>query len=465
MKILRTSRRHYYVAIVSIILIMLVTVALIAGMVGCGGRPAVDAIEIRDWYDLYAIGNNLSADYILMNHLDATTAGYAELASPTANEGKGWQPIGTGEFPAFQGLLDGQGYEIRNLFINRPGEDKVGLFNQVHWPAVVRNLGIVDATVTGSDFVGILGGGNWNIVVNCYFSGDVTGNEDVGGVVGSNRNALINSHSSGSVIGNAESLHVGGLAGFNTGTVTSCHSSVTVNGDKQVGGLVGTNLATIDKSYSTGAVYGNDYVGGLVAANLQVDETNIVSNSYSTGAVYGNYGVGGLVGSNNGTVSDSYASGNVSGSAESLHVGGLAGYNDGTISNSHSTGRVYGVHQVGGLVGTHKGAINNSYSTGNVTGGVWVGGLVGIRIYEFDPIIVSNSFWDKDTSGQATSDGGTGKNTTEMQDIATFTDTETEGLDEPWDMTAVDPGETDDGYIWNIVDGVTYPFLSWQSVS
>ena len=45
-----------------------------------------------------------------------------------------------------------------------------------------------------------------------------------------------------------------------------------------------------------------------------------------------------------------------------------------------------------------------------------VGGLVG-RNYQGT---VSNSFWDTETSGQATSAGGTGKNTTEMKDIATF---------------------------------------------
>jgi len=62
------------------------------------------------------------------------------------------------------------------------------------------------------------------------------------------------------------------------------------------------------------------------------------------------------------------------------------------------------------------------------------------------------------------SDGGTGKTTAEMMDIATFTDTETEELDDPWDITAVALGETNPAYIWNIVNGQTYPFLSWQSV-
>jgi hypothetical protein len=72
---------------------------------------------------------------------------------------------------------------------------------------------------------------------------------------------------------------------------------------------------------------------------------------------------------------------------------------------------------------------------------------------------VSNSFWNVQTSEQSTWAGGTGKITVEMQDIATF-----KGAG--WNIVAVaDPSTRNLSYILNIVDGVTYPFLSWQSVS
>jgi hypothetical protein len=88
----------------------------------------------------------------------------------------------------------------------------------------------------------------------------------------------------------------------------------------------------------------------------------------------------------------------------------------------------------------------------DVTGATLVGGLVGVNIGT-----ISNSFWDTETSGQSTSDGGTGKNTTEMQDITTFSGA-------GWDIIAVaNPGTRNPSYIWNIVDDETYPFLSWQS--
>ena len=77
---------------------------------------------------------------------------------------------------------------------------------------------------------------------------------------------------------------------------------------------------------------------------------------------------------------------------------------------------------------------------------------------------MSNSFWDTKTSGQATSEGGTGKTAGEIQDITVFTDTETEGLDEAWDIAAVASGVINPAYTWNTVNGQTYPFLSWQSI-
>ncbi len=400
--------------------ILLITVALIVVMGGCA-LPSED-LEIRDWYDLDDVRDNLGGSYILMNGLDSTKAGYQELASPTANEGKGWQPIGTDDDP-FTGAFDGRGYEIRNLFIDRPNEDDIGLFSAVEQSGVIENIGVTNATVIGQDRVGGLVGGNEGTVTNSYSTGNVTGGGYVGGLVGTNVGTVSNSHSGSSVTGNEE--FVGGLVGL------SAEGSVT-------------------DSYSTGNVTGNMCVGGLVGAN-GVSGPGTVSNSYSTGNVAGNLGVGGLVGVNEGLMSKCYATGNVSGN---LSVGGLAGLNGCDVSDSYATGNVTGYSDVGGLVGGNDGPVSNSYSAGSVTGDGNVGGLVGTSS---DDQYVSNSFWDTETSGQATSVGGTGKNTTEMQDIDTFSGA-------TWDIVAVaDPSIRNPSYIWNIVDDVTYPFLSWQS--
>jgi hypothetical protein len=108
-----------------------------------------------------------------------------------------------------------------------------------------------------------------------------------------------------------------------------------------------------------------------------------------------------------------------------------------------------------GPVGASAGRVSNSYSTGSLTGEMYVGDRVAYVNQGTD----SNSFWDTQTSGQATSASGTGKTTVGKQDIATLTDTETEGLEDPRDMTTVIPGETNVAYTSSFVDGMIYPVL------
>ena len=150
--------------------------------------------------------------------------------------------------------------------------------------------------------------------------------------------------------------------------------------------------------------------------------------------VVGHSSVGGLVGMNEyGTLMQSYSTGLVAGEQ---YVGGLVGYNTGTVTHSYSMSSMSGGIYVGGLVGINVGTVTQSYSTGSVSGGELVGGLIGLDYGG----TITNSYWDKETSGQTTSDGGEGKTTAEMKQQATFVG---------WDFTTV----------WDIEENVTYPYL------
>jgi hypothetical protein len=231
-------------------------------------------IGVYDWYDLDAIRENLDGSYVLMNDLDSTTPGYAELASQTVNQGTGWEPIGTSD-DQFAGSFYGQGYEIRDLFIDCPDRDSVGLFS-VNQGGVVENLGVMNAEVTGHDYVAGLVGCNRGTVSNSYSTGSVTGSENVGGLVGWNKGTMSNCYSTGTVTGSGR---VGGLAGANYGgIVDNCYSASNVTGYWQVGGLVGWNQDSIvSNSYSIGCVTGETSVGGLIGYNQWYVT---VSNSY-----------------------------------------------------------------------------------------------------------------------------------------------------------------------------------------
>ncbi|MHB1092944.1 two-partner secretion domain-containing protein [Thiobacillus sp.] len=143
-------------------------------------------------------------------------------------------------------------------------------------------------------------------------------------------------------------------------------------GGQFTGALAGRNYGTISNSYATGTVSGTSQVGGLVG----LSNSGTISDSHATGAVTGsgNY-VGGLAGGSYGTMSNSYATGIVSGHN---FVGGLAGAANGSgINNSYATGAVSGSTYVGGLVGYNAATTSNSYATGAVSGTDAVGGLVG----------------------------------------------------------------------------------------
>jgi len=290
MKTILSWRRYHYRPIVSVFLIMLTMITLIAGMVGCGPTSSQN-LEIRTWYDLDAIRDNLDGDYILINNLDSTTAGYTELASPTANEGKGWQPIGTELYP-FTGSLDGQGYEISDLFIDRPAEHFVGLFGTAWGGGAIKDIGVVNVDVTGYNCVSGLVGEMVCTVSNCYSTGNVTGAGCVGGLVGASGDGSVsNCYSTGNVTGGVE---VGGLVGRNShGTVSNCYSTGNVTGGWAVGGLVGDNFdGTVSNSYSTGSVIGDEDAGGLVGYNLDGTVSSSFWDTQTSGQLNSDGGIG-----------------------------------------------------------------------------------------------------------------------------------------------------------------------------
>ena len=311
--------------------------------------------------------------------------------------------------PIFSGTFDGNGHIISNLTYESNSTDLVGLFGYIDYSSKVMNLGLVDVNIVGNNNVGGLVGYG-GTVSNCYSTGSVSGVDNVGGLVGS-------------------------------GGVSNCYSTVSVKGTgTYVGGLVGHG-GSIRNCYSTGSVSGIDRVGGLAGYGATI------INCYSTGSVNGVSDVGGLVGNNSsGSITSCYATGSVTGTGTS--VGGLAGFGV-NISNCYSTSSVTGVDYIGGLAGYGR-TINNCYSAGSVTGtGTYVGGLIG----KITDGAISNCFWDIQTSGQTTSDGGIGKTTAEMKNIQTY-------LSAGWDFVNESANGLHD--FWQITEN-DYPMLALHS--
>jgi len=355
-----------------------------------GSGTEADPYIITDVNQLGTVWYRPSEHYLLGNDIDLA--------------GISWSaPI----VPFFSGVLDGNEHMLRNVHVNVPSGDYVGLFGYLGTGGQIKNLGVEDVSIVGRFYVGGLVGYNDDSAIsNCYSTGSISGTDYVGGLVGNNGGTISNCHSTGSISGTDS---VGGLVGKNyVGTIRNCYSTGSVSGDDYVGGLVGENLGTASNCYSTGSVNGTGFyscVGGLVGSN-----GGNISNCYSTSSVSGtiisSYSyVGGLVGSNGGTISDCYSTGPAS--SKGSYVGGLVGNNGGTISNCHSTGFVNGTDSVGGLVGkNYVGTIRNCYSTGSVSGNSGVGGLVGYNQYGN----ITNSYSTGTVNGQGEVGGLVGRN-------------------------------------------------------
>ena len=249
------------------------------------------------------------------------------------NTGEGWTPIGTfvsaSDNKPFRGIYNGNNKKILNLYINRLGAGEPtdattanalpgnqGLFGYVEGgttsDAVIKNLGISGANVTGGRGTGALIGrillpsnAAYTVITEqCWVGGtsNIIGYGATGGLVGANNSARsnrvpvirycfsnatvesrwpTNSVLTGEAGSEPYNIKYGGLVGCNeNGMTTDSYATGNVRGYHRVGGLAGCTIrGAILRSFATGAArHGNDaydspftytanaspWVGGLV---------------------------------------------------------------------------------------------------------------------------------------------------------------------------------------------------------
>jgi len=416
-----------------------------------GDGSAEDPYQLSTVYELQLVSERLGEgdSFELTRDIDAAvTAEWFDAGSGP----QGFEPLGNDTL-GFNGTFDGNGYVVTDLVVNRSRSDGTGLFGTVASRGTLSRVGVESVAVTGNDGVGGLVGNNRGVVRNSSVSGRVDGNRTVGGLVGWNDGGTVrNSSTSGRV--NASAGSVGGLIGANYGDVHDSSATGRVTGTDHVGGLLGWSHsgATVTESYATGNVTGsNSQIGGAIGHN-----NGTVRRVAATGSVDGDGNVGGLVGRQlaAGAIRQSSATGAVEGG----DVGGLVGYNGGgSVENTYATGPVNGTN-AGGLVGWNQGGeIRLSYAAGHVDGtATSVGGLTG---YSSVDGTTEDSYWDNGTTTQPVGVGSTGGTVTNLTGFGAVGDegpaSEMQGLAAVDTMSALDFNAT-----WTAVDG--YPLLAWS---
>ena len=309
--------------------------------------------------------------------------------------------IGTSEDGPFTGAFDGNHRIVSNLQQVSDFGGYLGLFGIVGGlDARIENLTVAAPNIASEvgrylgSLIGSLEGGT---VSNCHvWAGSVQGLSFVGGLVGRN----------------------------DGGSILHCTAQAAVAGSSRVGGLVGQSYyGVIEGCQAEGEVQGPDgsyWIGGLIGECREAT----VRRCRACCTVEGGLNVGGLLGENlSGTVESCYAGGVVKGGT---YAGGLLGLNSGgTVSDCYSTADVKAIIYAGGLAGCNEpdchcivyvpGAIVRCYACGPVRG-VNSGGLVGIN----DRSQILGSFWDAETTGCTKSDGGDGKDTSDMGRLSLY---------------------------------------------
>lgn len=252
------------------------------------------------------------------------------LAANIDLNNKNWLPF------SFSGVLDGDGYTVSNLYIDR-ADKKLGLFSEL-LKGTVRNLNIkgvqINAPVNGGYYVGAVAGySDYGRIENCSVilnhSSKMSGST-VGGIVGY---CLYQCNiSSCRVVIEDGAVFLGDKVGGITGEAgTSKLSYCVVSGHIQgacVGGISGSCCGPIEKSYYNGMLTSSNVAGGISGKArgdayyyTDISECKAVVNIPSNnGQSYG-----GIVGeAEHCCCKASYVSGFISGNCN--YSGGMMGY-------------------------------------------------------------------------------------------------------------------------------------------
>ncbi|MDB6043306.1 MAG: hypothetical protein JWM63_1857, partial [Gammaproteobacteria bacterium] len=241
---------------------------------GSDGAPVNYAV-INDMTGLQAINSNLAGNYALGSDLDATgVSGFAPLGPITAYNDTAHE---------FSGSFDGLGHTISNLTISKPSNNFIGMFSGTASAATIKNVGLLNANVTGVYDVAALVGFNYGTISNSYATGVTTGADFVGGLVGYNSvGTITNTYANVTVTtGPNYDTSGGGLIAYNYfGTINNSYAAGSVTAANS-GGLVGFfNGGTINSGYSIAAVHLNTY--GHSPGGLTGSQANgaVANNSY-----------------------------------------------------------------------------------------------------------------------------------------------------------------------------------------
>lgn len=185
---------------------------------------------------------------------------YFKMIADVDLTGETWVPFNAASSYNKHVHFDGNGHVIKNLTATGT---YAGLFGVLC--GVVKNLGVINATITGSSYHGVIAGylglqsptsaAYTGIIENCYTTGTITTTGiRAGGIAG----------------------YIGGKSGTAINTIRNCYSTVNIaSTTTTLGGIAGAamNAFIIENSFATGKLKttGGGYVAGILAQHRNID--------------------------------------------------------------------------------------------------------------------------------------------------------------------------------------------------
>jgi hypothetical protein len=367
-------------------------------MTNDGGTGGTFAFAGKGSVSFWDLGSKLIVNtigYTLVNDMATLARNLAsnpdgDFALASSIEARHYRTRGKPVAGTFSGRLEGLGHAISHVSIDdKATVSQDGFFGSLTGTSVVENLRLVHLKIATAS------------------------TQNAGGLAGLAEGTIFRVSIGGEI--DAPGAFAGGVAGELSGTASNIVSAATVNGGEAAGGLLGESFGDILASHSSGAVSATNgnIAGGLVGLDYRV-----VDASSSTGPVtVGGVGfAGGLVGwlESGSTTTRSFATGAVS--ADGGVGGGFVGVTNinagsGYLYDNYATGAISAL--VGGGFEGHSQSdsfdlnFSQAYSTGAVSGGgdSVLGGFIG---YDDSPGLMTDAYWDFDTSGISDPSQGAG---------------------------------------------------------
>ena len=356
---------------------------------------------LQKLYDETESGNDYTGKTIyLINDIDCGAT--FDIDTGELLSGQNFVPI-----KEFNGTLDGNNYEIKNLYIKKNNSEDINtaLFAILKEDGIIKNLVISNSYINGYKDTGAFVGANYGQITNCINNCTIYGVGLTGGIAGRSYNLIENcinkgnimatGQQTGGIVGNCDFGYsikvincknygdvnstgdgIGGIVGgawrdyedmgLDAIIISNCsnYGNLNNNGNdvNYVGGICGYNRAYVMECYNYAIIKGKNYVGGIIGQNYYKNSIiPIISDCKNYGMIYGT----------------------------GLAVGGICGINSsGNIIKCSNNGEIilngdYGIGGICGIFNAYKNigkcVIGKCYNNGMIRleSGIQAGGIVG----------------------------------------------------------------------------------------